>query len=153
MKTAFRILAAALLALWLAIPGISGDGEGGENAGGTGVWILPRCSSLTSNTPSNGLLVSQVPPIALGAMTTEARFRVSNECGATVASLFDGASGTPIALPVVGQYVVLPVSVMQGLLTARIAESDIVIIDAAHRGYLLHLSIDLVTGLGRISIY
>ena len=39
-----RILLALALAVWVAVPGVGSDG--GENAGGTGVWILPRAASI-----------------------------------------------------------------------------------------------------------
>ena len=63
------------------------------------------------------------------------------------------APAISIALPVVGQFVTLPASVMQGLLAARVASSDIVIFDAAQKGYRLELRIDLLTGAAQILVF
>lgn len=154
MNTAFRILATALLALWVAIPGISGDGEGGENAGGTGVWILPRCEMLSSGSSQNGGLEQpRVAAFAVPNLNSDVHLRVSNECGQTAATLFDHVSESPLALPVVGQFVTLPASVLQGLLAARVARSDIVIFDAAQKGYRLELRIDLETAAAQILVF
>lgn len=149
-----RVLAAALLALWFAIPGVSGDGDGGENAGGTGVWILPRCTSISSGSSSLGQLTQpRVAPLAIPDLTHTVKFRVSDECGASIATLFDGQSALPVDLPVVGQYVELSAAVLQGLHAASIAESHIVVTDANARGYLMRLRIDLAAARAEVLIF
>jgi hypothetical protein len=154
MNTALRVLAAALLALWLAIPGVSGDEAGGENAGGTGVWILPRCEMLSSGSAQNAAFGSpRVAAFVVTDLSKDVRMCVSGECGQTVASLFAGVSGSPISLPVIGQYLLLPSSVMQGLLNARVEVSDIVVLDASQKGYRMQFRIDLQTGQAQILVF
>jgi hypothetical protein len=154
MNTTLRVLAAALLALWFAIPGVSGDGEGGENAGGTGVWILPRCESISSGTWQIGQQSQpRVAPFAIPSLNQNVKLRVSNECGATSATLFDGENGTPITLGVVGQYVELPSSLLRGLHAAGVAESQIIVADANGRGYLIELRIDIAAATAEVRVY
>lgn len=152
MNTTLRILAAALLALWLAIPGISGEGDGGENAGGTGVWILPRSEFLSS---SSGLQGRQPrsSPIAIPNLLLDVKLRVSSDTGQSSGTLFDGTSNTPTDLPVFGPTVVLPASLLQGLFAARVPTCDIVIVDASRRGYLMTLTFDYRTGGAQILVY
>ena len=152
MNTTLRILAAALLALWLAIPGISGEGDGGENAGGTGVWILPRSEFLSSGSGMQGRQ-PRIAPIAIADLQHEVKLRVSGDTGQCTGTLFDGASNMPIDLPVLGQCVVLPASLLQGLFAARVPSCDIVIVDAARRGYLLSLVFDYATGGAQILVF
>lgn len=152
MNTTLRILAAALLALWLAIPGISGEGDGGENAGGTGVWILPRSEFLSS---SSGLQGRQprISPIAIPNLLSDVKLRVSGDTSQCTGTLFDGVSNMPVDLPVTGPCVVLPSSLMRGLFAARVPSCDIVIVDASRRGYLLSLVFDYATGGAQILVY
>lgn len=152
MNTTLRILAAALLALWLAIPGISGEGDGGENAGGTGVWILPRSEFLSSGSGMQGRQ-PRTSPIAIPNLQLDVKLRVSSETGQCSGTLFDGLSNTPVDLPVIGQSVILPASLMQALFAARVPACDIVIVDAAHRGYLMTLTFDYGTGGAQILVY
>lgn len=154
MSTTLRVLAAAFLALWFAIPGISGDGEGGENGGGTGVWILPRCEPISSGSSQIGQMTQpRVAPFAIPNFEHGVKFRVSNECGATSATLFDGDNGTPIALPVVGQYIELPAAMLRGLHAAGVAESHIVVTDSSGRGYLMRLRIDLAEARAEVLVF
>jgi hypothetical protein len=46
MNTLLRFVLALALGVWLAMPSLGS--EGGENAGGTGVWILPRATFMAS---------------------------------------------------------------------------------------------------------
>ena len=151
MNTTLRILAAALLALWLAIPGISGEGDGGENAGGTGVWILPRSEFLSSGSGMGRQ--PRISPIVIPNLLQDVKLRVSNETGQCSGTLFDGTTNTPVDLPVLGQCVVLPASLLQGLFAARVPTCDIVIVDAARRGYLLSLTFDYGTGGAQILVF
>lgn len=152
MNTTLRILAAALLALWLAIPGISGEGDGGENAGGTGVWILPRSEFLSSGSGLQGRQ-PRIPPLVIANLLLDVKLRVSNDSGQCTGTLFDGATNVPTDLPVLGQCVVLPAPLLQGLFAARVPTCDIVIVDAARRGYLLSLTFDYGTGGAQILVY
>lgn len=152
MPMILRALAAALLALWLAIPGKSGEGDGGENAGGTGVWILPRCECIASNA-AIGTAQPREAPFAIPDLAHDVKLRLSNECGMASGTLFDGSVGTEFDLPVNGQYVILPATLLQALFSARVPTADIVIMDAAHRGYRLRLHIDLVTARADLLVY
>lgn len=152
MSTTLRILAAALLALWLAIPGISGEGDGGENAGGTGVWILPRSEFLSSSSALQGRQ-PRIPPITVPNLLQDIKLRVSNDTGQCTGTLFDGATNMPIDLPVIGQSVVLTASLLRGLYAARVPTCDIVIVDAARRGYLMSLTFDYATGGAQVLVY
>lgn len=152
MNTTLRILAAALLALWLAIPGISGEGDGGENAGGTGVWILPRSEFLSSGSGMQGRQ-PRISPIAIPNLLQDVKLRVSGDTGQCTGTLFDGVSNIPVDLPVLGQCVVLPASLMRGLFAARVPSCDMVIVDAARRGYLLSLVFDYATGGAQILVF
>lgn len=154
MFQALRVLAAALLALWLALPGRSGEGDGGENAGGTGVWILPRCETINSGS-GNGIGIGQprVAPFAIPDFAHDLHLKLSNDCGPASALLFDGSAGLEIELPIVGQTLTVPASVLQSLFSARVAVSDIVVLDASHKGYLMRLRLDLLTARGDLSVY
>ncbi|MBM4060513.1 MAG: hypothetical protein FJ265_05380 [Planctomycetes bacterium] len=153
MNLLFRFLTAALLALWAAIPAIGGAGDGGENAGGTGVWILPRCESIGSNITTIGGGVPRVAPLTFGNLGSDIRLRLSNECGEATATLFEGESGAPIALPVVDQLMTLPAFVLQGLVAAGVDVADIVVIDAHNRGYLMRLHLDLAARTAALLVY
>jgi hypothetical protein len=137
MKITLRTLFAALLALWLALPSVGG--EGGENAGGSGVWILPRTTFMA---PSTG--GGSVPRMSftISDLNRDASLVGSAEMGQAVATLVDSSLGLPTRLQVVGKAIVLPSSMMLGMLHAGVTDADIVVVDASLRGYRIHLSID-----------
>jgi hypothetical protein len=137
MKITLRTLFAALLALWLALPSVGG--EGGENAGGSGVWILPRTTFMA---PSTG--GGSVPRMSftISDLNRDASLVGSAEMGQAVATLVDSSLGLPTRLQVVGKAIVLPSSMMLGMLHAGVTDADIVVVDASLRGYRIPLSID-----------
>ena len=154
MFHALRVLTAALLAMWLALPGKSGEGDGGENAGGTGVWILPRCETISSNAGNfTGLGAPRIPPFVISDLAHDLRLRMSSDCGPASALLFDGTVGLETELPVSGLTVTVPASVLQTMFSAGVASADIVVMDAAHKGYLMRLGIDLLTARGTLAVY
>lgn len=151
MHAMIRNLVAALLALWLAMPSIGG--EGGENAGGTGVWILPRCEFLSGDPLAN---IGQGAPQAsqsFGSLNQNLSLNGSVECGQVVATLVDPLTGVPMSLPAIGRNAIVPATVLQGLRAAGVAEAQILIMDAARRGYVIHLCLDLPAGTATLSLY
>lgn len=131
MKSLLRPLVAIALAVWLALP-LFGS-EGGNNAGGTGIWILPRATFLASG-------MSQSAPRAtkdLLANGQDVVMEVSSECGACSATFVDELSGQPVALQANGGLVRLPASLLQSLAGAAGTKAHIVITDANQLGYLL----------------
>ena len=80
MMSLLRPLVAIALAVWLALPLVGN--EGGDNASGTGIWILPRATFLASG-------MSQAAPRAtkeLLAIGQDVVMEVSSECGACSAT-------------------------------------------------------------------
>jgi hypothetical protein len=153
MTNPMRVLLAALLALVVVLPAWGGEGEGGENAGGTGVWILPRSTVLTSSSAQIGPGTQpRVPPLTLTSFASSAKLQVSNECSSVVATLFAGTA-MPMDLPVLGQTVTLPASVVQGLAETSVTQATLVLVDASGKGYVLRLVIDLAAGTGQLLLY
>jgi hypothetical protein len=132
MKTALHFLLTLWLGLWLALP--SPGGEGGENAGGTGVWILPRATFLPA-TPQPEVRASFVAM----DLSKNVRMRVSSEVGTVVATYVDDVIGQPCALPVVGDVVGFPAALLQSLASSPTSSGSIVIADAEQRGYVIHV--------------
>ena len=134
MKALLRFVVASLLAIAMALPSLGGDG--GPNGGGTGVWVLPAASFLSSapapNPRDSHTSVSTAQPL---------QFKVSDEVGDVVAIFFDELSGTPVALPVSGREVTVPAALLAALSQRVGARADIVIADASLRGYVIKLSI------------
>ena len=151
MHALIRFSVAALLALWLAMPSVGG--EGGENGGGTGVWILPRCEFLSGDPLAVGALGVPLATRSFSTLTHDVSLYGSSECGQIVATLIDSVSCVPMPLPVVGRNAVIPSSVLQGLRAAGISHAQVVMMDAAHQGYVIHLIIDLAAGSATLSIY
>lgn len=109
MKSLLRPLVAIALAVWLALP-LFGS-EGGNNAGGTGIWILPRATFLASG-------MSQSAPRATKDLLANGQdlvMELSSECGACSATFVDELSGQPVALQANGGLVRLPASLLQSL--------------------------------------
>lgn len=153
MTPLLRVLIAALLALGVVLPVFGGEGDGGENAGGTGLWILPRSTTLTSSSAQVGPgSQPRVPAMALGSFGSDAKLRVSNECGAVVATLFAGQA-VPMDLPVLGQVVTMPAAVMQQLAAAQVTDATLVVVDAGSKGYVMRLLLDLAAGTAQLLVY
>lgn len=136
MRTAFRLLVAGLLALALALPGISGGGGGGPGGGSTGVWVLPLSVFLDSDplgAPRDvhtGVSVSE--PLVL---------QTSGEGDGLTATFCDELSNEPIALPVTGELITIPAELLQALAQQPGSRADVVIADAAMRGYVVRIVI------------
>jgi hypothetical protein len=131
MKSLLRPLVALAVAVWLALPLVGN--EGGNNAGGTGIWILPRATFLASG-------MSQSTPRAtkdLLANGQDVVMEVSSECGECSATFVDELSGQPVALQTSGGLVRLPAALLQSLACAAGTKAHIVITDANQLGYLL----------------
>lgn len=150
MNLRIRLVPVALAAALLALPGI-GD-EGGEGAGGTGVWILPRPTYLAPGCPgTTPPSIAAVPPLALpsaGSVT----MTIAPESGPSSAVLVDNVSGTSLPLPVSGREVTLARTVLQGLVSSGTDVAHIVVTDSQQLGYVIQISIDLATGAGTLSL-
>jgi hypothetical protein len=131
-----RLLVALALALWLALPGVGNDG--GES--GSGVWVLPRATFLTSSSFSGALPVRDEKVVT--TLTQDVVMRVSEEMGAPVATFLDSVVATPVALPVIGDRVRLPANLLQALATSPNPTADILVVDAAQMGYVIRVIVD-----------
>ncbi len=139
-----RNLLVLLVAVCLAIPTICD--EGGENNGGTGVWILPACANVTTPraTPRGSWTFS-------GA-GSDVQLVVAAEMGAPSAMLVDDVSGVPVALAASGRTVTIPKSLLQALHQSSIRAASVIIMDTAQCGYVLRLSI-LLDGKVNITVH
>jgi hypothetical protein len=152
MTISRRFLACWLLALALALRLLGG--EGGENAGGTGVWILPRSERIASGSPAIDPSTQQrVSPLLFSALDRDVSLRLSPECGEVVATLFAEPFGEPVALQAQGNLVLMPASLFRSLASVGVAESIVVILDAQGNGYRLRLVLDFATRSGRLLVY
>jgi hypothetical protein len=151
MHALIRSLVAALLALWLAMPSVGG--EGGENGGGAGVWVLPHCSYLTVDPQAGGPLGAPRASRSFSSLGQTVVLQGSTECGQIVATLIDPVSCVPMALPVIGRSAIIPASVLNGLQAAGIPTAQIVMVDAAQQGYVIHVVIDLAAGTVTFNLY
>lgn len=131
MTSPLRLLCALIFAICLALPSVSGDG--GENGGGTGVWVLPRATYLTSGVvePRAAQVVSPGQDLIL---------EMSCEVGMATAVFVDDLSQVPVSLQVTGSQVRLPAAVMQSFLASSALTATIMIADAAHMGYLIRVT-------------
>ncbi|MCA8974427.1 MAG: hypothetical protein KDC98_06880 [Planctomycetes bacterium] len=134
MKLLVRCFAASLLALCFAMPGVGG--EGGENAGGTGVWILPRSQQLGCSSPAMGQSFSAED------FENDLTLVVSEECGHVIATATEPSNGEAIALPVSGREVTIRRSILQAYSAASVPVVQVLIADQAQQGYLITLAID-----------
>ncbi len=143
MKSLTRVLVAVALAIWLALPGVGGDG--GENGGGTGVWVLPRAQFLTQQ-------LGAVPRASLSQhnLAQDVFMQLSPEIGVAMATFVDSATGVPVALPVNGTIVRLPANLLQAMAAAHVSTASILITDAVQVGYLI--TIVIVNGKANIFV-
>jgi len=151
MHALIRTFVAALLALWLAMPSVGG--EGGENGGGGGIWILPHCDMLSGDPLANAPVGTPRSSRAFATLSQSVTMQGSNTLGQVVATLIDPVSCIPMPLPVLGRSATVPSSVLLGLQAAGIANAQIVIMDAAHQGYVIHVFLDLAASTATFSIY
>jgi len=132
-----RVLLATVLVAWIAQPTLGG---GGENAGGSGVWILPRAQALacSSGTP----LSAPRSQFTVVGLASDLRLQVSNEMGMAVASLVEDLSGTPVPLSVSGLIVEVPSAMLVAIGAQPTTEAMVLISDANQLGYVLALEVD-----------
>lgn len=142
-----RNLLVLLVALCLAIPTICD--EGGENNGGTGVWILPACANITA--PRSAAAASSRGSWAGSGTSVDVKMAVASEMGAPSAMLVDEVSGVPIALPTSGRMVTISKNLLQALHQASVRTASVVITDTMQRGYILKVNI-LLDGKVNITI-
>jgi hypothetical protein len=69
------------------------------------------------------------------------RFKVGDEVGDVVALFIDELSGVPMALPVNGREVTVPLAVLGAMAQNVGARADIVIVDPTLRGYVIKVAI------------
>jgi hypothetical protein len=147
MTSLIRNILVLLVAAWLAVPTVCD--EGGENNGGTGVWILPACANVTGLEPAGANVVRATQTFANTSKDIE--LRVENQMGCAAASCVDGVAGSPIALAVSGRIVVIPRQLLQALEQSS-RSATIVITDAQQYGYVLAVQIS-ADGKVKLSVY
>lgn len=137
MTTFHRALLAMLFAAWLAMPSV-GD-EGGENASGGGVWILP-CAAIVDESAlaGGGSPRAQLTGHAVGE---ELRMQVASNMGCASAVLVSSLSSDPVPVQVCGSVVKLSKQLLQTLAVGRVP-AQLVIVDANQRGYVIDLGFD-----------
>lgn len=146
MKLAVRVLVVLLAALWLAAPSVGG--EGGDNAGGTGVWVLPEASGL-GGPGSSGPNCSR----EISNLEKDLKLTVANNVGSFVATVCEVGSGVVMPLATSGRDVLLPAATMVAFRNANVAEVEIVIADESLVGYRIRLTIEQNGESGTLTIY
>lgn len=149
MKAILRLVLPVAFAAWLALPGVSSDG--GENAGGTGVWILPKPTFLASDSPSITTLATERKSIPNISATNTITLTAAAEMGAMTATMIDPVTGVATALPVSGHDITMRDSLLNGVRCAGIT-ADIVVVDSQQQGYVIRVAFD-ASGTGTIKIY
>lgn len=137
MNHNLRNVLVVIAAVWLAIP-TPGNG-GGENNGGTGVWILPACANVTaaSQDPNAASRADIVVPNTAGNV----RLKVDDSMGASSATFTDDLSGTVVGMQVSGRIVTIPKQLLQALEQSAIRSATVIITDATQCGYFIRVSI------------
>lgn len=134
MRSLLHLLSVALLAALLALPGVSGGG--GPGGGSTGVWVLPLSSFLTGDS------LGAPRDVHAGVSTDEPlHLRTSGEGNGLTAVFSEELACEPIALPVDGDTVTIPVELLRALAQRPGARAEVVIADAALRGYLVRIAV------------
>lgn len=139
MTTTLRILLTLALAAFLVLPGFGGDG--GENGGGTGIWILPRASSCVTASPG-GVPRDQR---CFASLQSDVVMQVSSDCGSVGATSLDDLTCVPSALPVLGNSIRVPASLLQ-MLAASHAKATVVVMDSQGIGYTLLVTASTTSG-------
>lgn len=152
-----KLLTRALLLLLLGLSGVLplfGE-DGGEGAGGTGIWILPSCRNFVCGAE----VIRSLPPgvtaeprasLRVDDLTTDVVMRLAPEVGPAVAMLVENHSGEPILLPVNGSLVRLEHQVLSSLAAARVETARILILDGDRRGYAI--TVRMHADLGGVDI-
>lgn len=149
MKTMLRLLASVALAAWIALPGVGSDG--GDNAGGTGVWILPRSSFFTSQLPCISATTPARQSQSMASAFNGVRLTTSTEMGAFTATFIDPFSGSSTALPTNGRDVVLSGTLLRAVQESG-AAAEIVVVDGQLQGYVVRVSVD-AAGVASLQLY
>jgi hypothetical protein len=137
MISLLRVLAALVFALCLALPGIGGDGDGGENGGGTGVWVLPRAGFLTP--PATG-----APRATLSiSVNQDCLLQLSPEMGAATGTFVDDVSGSPVSLGISGSTARIPCALLQSLANMTVRTATVLVSDAAQLGYVIEITVHM----------
>lgn len=136
MKLSLRSLPALVVAALLALPGVGS--EGGEGAGGTGVWILPG-PKFVGTAPLTAPVTAAAPT---SQWVGDIKLAAAPGMDGVTAMLIDEVSGESMALPVCGREVVLDRSVLAGLIAAGVNTAHIVIVDANQLGYVFKVAVD-----------
>lgn len=134
MNHYLRNILALMAAVWLAIP-TPGNG-GGENNGGSGVWILPACAGLTvgqSSAPRAEHVVANT--------SADIKVQVDNNMGTAAATFTDDLSGTTTGMQVTGRIVTVPKQLLQALQQSPVLSGTLLITDASQTGYFIRLTI------------
>ena len=137
MNATLRLLLCLFAALWFALPS-PGD-EGGENASGTGVWILPACATIT--TQSVQPTAPTKDQYATSNLTSAVNLRVATSMGATTAVFIDDVLGISVPLDVSGRTVKVPAGLLQAISQGTTSAGPLVIVDSAQNGYLIRIRV------------
>jgi hypothetical protein len=148
MKLLLRLMLPLAVATWLALPGIGSDG--GDNAGGTGVWILPRPTFLASGSVDS--VGQERGSISIASCSGGFALATGIELGDFTATFIDPISGVPIALPTCGRQVLLDAALLSALKQTGV-QGRIVVSDSQHLGYVMNVTMDGVTGACTVRIY
>jgi hypothetical protein len=149
MKAIFRLVLPVVFAAWLALPGVGSDG--GDNAGGTGVWILPRATFLASDAASIGGSVTARLPIPLANASSTITLTAASEMGSMTATMIDPVTGVPVSVPTNGHQIVIKDSLLTSVRNAGVTAS-IVVVDSLQQGYVIRIAFE-ANGTGTIRVY
>lgn len=117
------------------MPGIGSDTDGGENAGGTGIWILPCAATMSTIIEGES---GQRASKQLAAVDAGLVLKMPVELDATVAMLVSEVSGEIVALDVVGSSVHVPQEALD-VLSGTDTTAKVVITDTHQVGYVIEL--------------
>lgn len=146
LKNFTRTLLAILVAVWVAVPTVGG--EGGENAGGTGVWILPASSFV--GMPCWG---PSGPSRQLTDFTKDLRMVVDPNCGQVLATVTDPLTAVVIPLTVCGRDVTLAASTLRAYSDAQVSSVVVLIVDSQQRGYYMTVTINTTAHSASVQIH
>jgi hypothetical protein len=147
-----RLLIALLTALLLALPGFGGCGGGGGGGGdSTGVWILPRSSQLGTMPPSS--VTTPRGTTNYPGFSTSITLKVAAEVIRPTAALINPLTNQLMALPVAGDVVTIPASVLTNFASLGITTASGYIVGANGRGYYFRLRLDLVQRVVALEIF
>lgn len=137
MNHHLRNVLALIAMVWLAIPA-PGNG-GGENNGGTGVWILPACANMsaTSQDPNAATRADMMAPNT----ASHIKLKVDGAMGASAATFTDNLSGTVVGMQVSGRVVTIPKQLLQSLEQSPVRKATVIITDASQCGYIIRVTV------------